>query len=112
MDRTHPMKSSRTRFLLAFLVAELFLALISIPRIHVRNEKAWMIHTDQLLRDKAVILAKSIDLADLRSAFEDETQLQSDAHHLIWQIFDRDGRLVRQRLTGTETLSLPDNVRT
>jgi heavy metal sensor kinase len=106
------MKSSRTRFLLAFLVAELFLALISIPRIHVRNEKTWMIHTDQLLRDKAVILAKSIDLADLRRASEDETELQSEAHHLIWQIFDREGRLVRQRLSGTEMLSLPENVRT
>ena len=106
------MKSSRTRFLLAFLAAELLLALLSLPRVHLRNQRVWMAQTDQLLRDKAIILARSINLADPNQSTENETDLQVEVHHLIWQIFDRQGRLLRQGTTRSENLPLPDAVLT
>ncbi|MCI0536849.1 MAG: ATP-binding protein [Verrucomicrobiales bacterium] len=106
------MKSSRTRFLLAFLAAELVLAFVSLPRMHLRNERTWMAHTDQLLRDKAVILARSVSATDMNLSSENEMELQTQVHHLFWQLFDRQGRLLRQGARRLDNLSLPDAVRT
>src|SRR5262249_55301475 len=99
-----PMKSSRTRFLLAFFAAELLLAFLFLPRIHLRNKRTWMAQTDQLLRDKAIILARSINPADPSQRMEKERDLQPEVHHLNWQIFDRQGRLLRQGTTRSESL--------
>jgi heavy metal sensor kinase len=106
------MKSSRTRFLLAFFLAELVLVMISIPRMHVRNERAWQAHTDQLLRDKAVILASSLDPAGLGTARQAQLALEAELHQLVWQIFDARGRMLRKRGVEAEALPLPNEVRT